>query len=75
MSAPLQPKQAAAVWPRLREYLLVLGEAISTTTEDISDRRITRLETELAAIRNEVTFLRAQGPRGGSVSGPGEARD
>lgn len=60
MSTLSKPQRAAAFWPRLWERLLVLEAALSTTSEDISDRRIARLETELAAIRKELTILRAK---------------
>lgn len=75
MSTPLQPQRAAAFWPRLWDRLLVLEGALSTTSENISDRRISRLETELVAVRKELTILRGQEPRGGSASERGPARD
>lgn len=67
MNVHLQLRPATAFWPRLWDRLLMLEHALSTTPADIADRRITRLESELAAVREEVAFLRAQGTRGGSV--------
>lgn len=75
MSTALRPQRAATFWPRLWDRLLVFEGALSTTSEDISDRRITRLETELAAVRKELTTLRAQEPHTSAVSGRGQARD
>lgn len=60
MSTFPKPQRAAAFWPRLWERLLVIEAAVSTTSEDLSNRRIARLETELAAIRKELTILRAE---------------
>lgn len=59
MSTSLQP-QRPTFWPRLRDRLRTLEDALSTTSEDVLDRRITRLKTELATVRREIVILRAK---------------
>lgn len=73
MRTSLQPQRSTAFWPRLWDRLVILEDTLSTTPEELRDRRITQLEIELATVRKELALLRVQGPQDVILSERGQA--
>ncbi|MGY2050446.1 hypothetical protein [Methylobacterium sp. JK268] len=54
----------STLWRRAWDRLLTVEAALAATPEEIGDRRIGRIEGEVAALRREVAALRQAQTRG-----------